>query len=499
MKNKTVILIFSLIAFVSICFTACENMIIKTWWVKEEPEKPNYITLLKYIPEVTYDTLIEEKVVYETVFVQLPPETVYETVYVDKYIEKPVYQIVYEQLPPEVIYQVITETVTVPEYITNTVTEYVQIPPSKDTIIQWLQDPSNEDDVKEVIKKIKELYPNEFIDYIYEQLPPEIIYQVITETVSVPVYITNTVYETVIDYIDVPTPPTKETIIDWLKDPANENDAKEIIEKVKEMFPDEFIDYIYVQLPPEIIYQVVTQTETVYVPEYITNTVTEYVQIPPDKDTIIKWLKDPANADETKEIIRTIKEQIPEDVIKEIIKEIPPQDIMEYLTDEQIQYIVKQQPPQKILQSIKIIGIEYVLFAGDSSVVNGPHGPAAQTNLTDQEMAYNTSTIEEMAKLLNKNPTYIAMLHGHANPVTFTEGETGDLKKLSIDRATDVRRVLLDDYNKLPVNPDNSPFDDRVSTSGYGGEKVLFGNNTTYTALNRRVEMILFEIVTTVE
>jgi len=336
MKNKTVILIFSLIVFVSICFTACDitNPIINTWWV-DKPEEPDYIPLYKYIPQVTYETIIEEEIVYRTVFVQLPPE-------------------------------IITE-------------------------------------------------------YVYVQLPPEIIYQTVEVIKEVPVY--ETVYQDVIVYIDVPTPP--------------------------------------------------------------------------DKETIIKWLEDPENANDVKEIIKIIKEQIPEEVIKEIIREIPPDEIINYLTDEQIQYIVSQQPSQKILQSIKIIGIEYVLFAGDSSVVNGSHGSGAQTDLTDQEKAYNLSTIQEMAQLLRDNPTYIAMLHGHANPVTFTEGETSDLKKLSNDRANDVKRVLLDDYNKLPVNPDNPAFDDRVSTSGYGGEKVLFGNNTTYTNLNRRVEMILFEIVTT--
>jgi len=330
MKNKTVILIFSLIAFVSICFTACENFIIGKWW---EDKEPDYIALLKRLPG-SYDTIIQEKIVYRTIFKQLPPEVI---------------------------------------------TKYV---------------------------------------YVYEQLPPEIIYQVITKTEYV------TVYQDVIKYVEVPTPPTK--------------------------------------------------------------------------DEIIKWLKDPANKDDVIEITKIIKEQLTEDELKIIINNIPPNEIINYLTDEQIQYIVNQQPPHKILQSIKIIGIEYIIFAGDSSTVNGPPGPSANSYLTAQEIAYNTSTIQEMAKLLNNNPTYIAMLHGHANPTQFTDGEKADLTKLSNDRANDVRRVLLAEYNKLPVKPVNPPFDDRVSTSGYGGEKTLFGNNTQYTALNRRVEMILFEINTTV-
>jgi hypothetical protein len=341
MKNKTVIFIFSLIAFVSICFTTCDitNPVIQKWWVEEEePEEPEYIAIFKYVP-ISYDTIIEEKIVYETIFVQLPPEII--------------------------------------------------------------------------------------IEYIYEQLPPEIIYEVVEIITTVTEYVT--VYEE--------------------------------IEKIIE------------------------------------------IQTPPDKETIIEWLKDPANQEDVEEIIKIIKEQIPEEVIKEIIKEIPPKDIMEYLTDEQIRYIVSQQPAKMILQSIKIIGIEYVIFAGDSPVVNGPPVAPATTQLTSQEKAYNTSTIGYMAQLLKENPDYIIMLHGHANPTTFTDGEKSELTTLSNNRANDVRRVLMSEYNKLDgqsASYENPNLTDRVSCSGYGGEKTLFGNNTTYTALNRRVEMILFEIVTTV-
>jgi len=104
-----------------------------------------------------------------------------------------------------------------------------------------------------------------------------------------------------------------------------------------------------------------------------------------------------------------------------------------------------------------------------------------------------------MATALKADPNRLIMLHGHANPTSFTDGEKSDLTKLSNDRANDVRRVLLTEYNKSPAPPSGSPaFDDRVSCSGYGGEKTLFGNNTQYTPLNRRVEMILFAINTTV-
>jgi len=267
--------------------------------------------------------------------------------------------------------------------------------------------------------------------------------------------------------------------------------------------PETITEYVYEQLPPEIIYETIEVIKEV--PEYITvyQNVIQYIQTPPDKDSIINWLKDPANAGDVSTIINIIKTQIDPDDVKNIINQIPPEEIINYLTNEQIQYIVSQQPTQRILQSIKIISIEYVLFAGDSSTVNGPHGQSAQTDLTDQEKAYNLSVINGMAQLLKDEPNYIIMLHGHANPVTFTDGERSDLTILSNSRAADVRRVLMADYNIIdgnqPADYENPNLKDRVSCSGYGGERVLFGNNSPYTALNRRVEMILFEIVTTVE
>jgi hypothetical protein len=322
-------------------------------------------------------------------------------------------------------------------------------------------------------------------------------------TKNIPIVSYETIYKTIIDkeiqyetiFVSLPPEIVYETVyVD-----------KPVYEIVYEQLPPEII---YVQLPPEVIYETVEKivTETEYVTVYQEIEKIVEIEKPLDKDEIIKWLTNPDNEDDVKKIIEIIKDMIPKEVIEEIIKEIPPKDIMEYLTDEQIKYIVKQQPPSMILQSIRIIGIEYVIFAGSSDKVNGPPAEGANTSLTAQEISYNTSTIKEMAQLLKDNPTYILMLHGHANPVTFTDAEKAELTALSNDRATDVKRVLMAEYNGLkgenPINytnpTDNPDLNGRVSTSGYGGEKTLFANNNNYTPLNRRVEMILFEIVTTV-
>jgi len=277
--------------------------------------------------------------------------------------------------------------------------------------------------------------------------------------------------------------------------PLTKNVLEVIYQTIYDTIIEKEIEYqtIVVQLPPEVVYETVYVDKPIY--EYI------YVQLPPEviyqtvKEIVIQYIDVPTPPTET-DIIKWLKEPANEDKVKEIIKQIPPEKIIEYLNEDQIKTIVESQPPQMIFQCINPIDIEFIIFAGDSSTVNGPPGSGANTSLTPQETAYNTSTIKEMAKLLRDNPTYIILLHGHANPVLGTIDEKIQLASLSMNRANDVKRVLQDEYNSLPTNPLNPDFNKRISCSGYGGEKTLFASNTSYSALNRRVEMILFEIVT---
>ena len=178
-----------------------------------------------------------------------------------------------------------------------------------------------------------------------------------------------------------------------------------------------------------------------------------------------------------------------------ILKNIPIPEITYQTIIESVE-VWKTIPPEKVLQSIEIIGIDYIIFAGNSDTFNGDPVPATGTHLTPQEMEYNTSTIEGVATMLKDNPDYLVLLHGHANPTTFTDGETVELMQLSQDRADAVAAELETEYEKPSVA--NEPLDQsRMSVSGYGGEKILFGNNSPYTSLNRRVEVILFRIKTT--
>jgi len=255
------------------------------------------------------------------------------------------------------------------------------------------------------------------------------------------------------------------------------------------------------QVTRETVYETIYEQVVQYVPQYIYETITkiEYqtvyqevikeVPTDPTPDQIKEYIRD--HFDEVIKIINNSPDK--EEIIKEIIKSIPPDEIEKYLTVEQIKYILEQQPPQIILQTITIIDIEYIIFAGSSSVYNGAPAAGANTSLTAEEKSSNDKSVAAIAKALKDHPDYLIMLHGHANPTTLDNpDEIGDLMTLSMDRAKAVEAELRTQFKKNNSNVDIE--NSRVSTSGYGGEKVLFSSNSAYTALNRRVEMILIRV-----
>jgi len=96
MKIKNAFYIFGL-AFAFLCFSTCdfENPIIGQWWEEEEEEDYNYVAIIKDVPLLIYETIIETETIYETIIQQLPPEIITEYEYV--YIDRP--------LPPEILLQ----------------------------------------------------------------------------------------------------------------------------------------------------------------------------------------------------------------------------------------------------------------------------------------------------------------------------------------------------------------------------------------------------------
>jgi hypothetical protein len=234
-------------------------------------------------------------------------------------------------------------------------------------------------------------------------------------------------------------------------------------------------EYIAItKLVPQVTYETIIEHEVVYR--------TVFVELDPIVivETVI----------EEKYVYEIIIEKVPT-FDPEEVKKLPPEELIKYLTDEQIKYIVSQQPPVMIMQSIRIVDIEFILFSGDQSVYNGNTATAGGTSLTSAEKNTNDITIKNMVQALIDNPKYMLILHGHANPTTATQSEIKELMDLSIARADNVCVELNKAYGG------DLKAEDRVSTSGYGGEKNLSVSSSTYAGLNRRVEMILFEIITT--
>lgn len=89
--------------------------------------------------------------------------------------------------------------------------------------------------------------------------------------------------------------------------------------------------------------------------------------------------------------------------------------------------------------------------------------------------AESKTVVEEIAKILNDNPTLKVEISGH----TDSRGSDSLNKKISQDRASSVRDILI----SLGINKD------RVTAIGYGEEKPLVKDDENgLSEINRRVE-----------
>jgi len=231
-----------------------------------------------------------------------------------------------------------------------------------------------------------------------------------------------------------------------------------------------------------------------------------------------------------------VEEEI--EIENEYIGIIKPVPYIEYIYETITEYIYV---PTLTAQNINIINIEFIVFSGDQEEYNEKAKPPAISHTTGPERKSNEENIISMAKELRANPgdakiantsEYMIILHGHANPVLGTEAEKIELTKISTARAKDVEKRLFDIYNYIdsgntppaaapvynnatppgiitdPV-PNYGPHEldpnveiigpthdlaNRVFVKGYGGGNTL--SSGSYQGLNRRVEMILFEITT---
>jgi|GEM_PF-1635711 len=153
MKIKNAFYIFGL-AFAFLCFSTCdfENPIIGQWW--EEEQDYNYVAIIKDVPLLIYETIIETEIIYETIietiFQQLPPEIQIEYEYV--YVDRP--------LPPEILLQHI-DIISI-EFIIfsgNQVKYNWPVPPPPPTAtsnVTLQEQNTNNEIVKQIVEELKE-------------------------------------------------------------------------------------------------------------------------------------------------------------------------------------------------------------------------------------------------------------------------------------------------------------------------------------------------------
>ena len=169
------------------------------------------------------------------------------------------------------------------------------------------------------------------------------------------------------------------------------------------------------------------------------------------------------------------------------------EEVIKYITilDPQIVVVEKPLPPEVMLQYISVVDIEFIIFAGESTVYNGAHGVGGITDLTQQEKDSNVGIVSEMAQELKDHNDYLLILHGHANPALGTPEEIADLTRISLARANAVAEELKDVYGRPGADVDLAK---RMTTRGYGGGRNMTGSSSTYAGLNRRVEAILITV-----
>jgi hypothetical protein len=182
-------------------------------------------------------------------------------------------------------------------------------------------------------------------------------------------------------------------------------------------------------------------------------------------------------------------------------------------------------PSESLHEHLQIVNIDFIIFSGSQHQYNAGPIPEWGTDLTATERTRNDNIVALMARTLYEHYVlykrsndvsrsdyivdkddpdftrfpFFLILHGHANPVDNTPSETAQLEELSINRARAVEEELRYLFFTDPTltDPYILPADlmKLITTEGYGGRMTVNDPyEPAYTALNRRVEMILFTL-----
>jgi len=149
--------------------------------------------------------------------------------------------------------------------------------------------------------------------------------------------------------------------------------------------------------------------------------------------------------------------------------------------------VISTVPPDTIIRQVRIVRVDFIDFAGDQTIFNESRpGPGASTYLTPTQVAANTATIAEVARILRDNPGFLVQLAGHANPTSQNiEAELAELEEVSRKRSDAVAREFI--RQGIPES--------RMINVGFNPWNLNTSNDPNHASLNRCVEVIIIEIL----
>jgi len=140
-------------------------------------------------------------------------------------------------------------------------------------------------------------------------------------------------------------------------------------------------------------------------------------------------------------------------------------------------------PPDVLVSQVRIIRVDFIDFAGSSTIFNQQSAGGA-SNLSNMQILNNTQIIVEVAEVLSDGQQFFAQLSGHANPVsTNITAERPELEAISRARAQAVIDQLL--LRNIPA--------ERLINAGYNDRN--FAQHPDHARLNRCVEIVIIEIL----
>ena len=137
--------------------------------------------------------------------------------------------------------------------------------------------------------------------------------------------------------------------------------------------------------------------------------------------------------------------------------------------------VTRPLPADEILRRIMIPSVEYIMFGPDIGVYN--------EGISNDAEGLNELALNHSAQILRENPSFLARIEGHANPVTNDPNEADELMALSSMRANQVAQQLRV----------RGVREEQMVIIAFGGTRTITSDHDIRNR-NRRVELTIIQI-----